>query len=581
MLTSRWIRKIGLAATTAILAALSLPPFDVWALMWFAVVPLLVAIRDLPPRQSFALGLFSGTVLNYAGFHWCVEMMREFSALGPLSYLVMLAMALYQGVIWGVWCAALRWPHWRGPVALRYSASAAAFVALEFFYPIVFPWYLANSQYTRPEVTSVVELAGVSLLSLLIVLVNLGLARAFLELPGESCPGSETQGSGSVLWPLGSSGRARWAPLLLAAVAMGSALFWHAVRAPMVERALADSDRLRIGMVQPNHWIGRISPEDGLADYQRLTFGLVQEQNEEGTPLDLVLWPESAVLTRPPEHHRKPAEDSELVLEQVGALPRYPVDATWVRPDPSEPEGTAFGWPPPSPSARLAVQRGHDVPILFGTTTYDPSPSARGPIPGRPPAYNSALLLGSGGEVLGSAPKVKLLLFGETIPFSNYFPQVYRLLPLASALLPGEAPTVLDFLGHRLGVMICYEDLLPWFHYDLAKGSPQVLLNLTNDAWFGKTAEAAAHLALAQLRAVEGRVYLLRSTTTGISAVVDPFGRVVAAIPQDEVGTLAYSVALSDIETLFERYGDTVAWGALLGCLALLAFSGWSKTRRP
>ena len=195
-------------------------------------------------------------------------------------------------------------------------------------------------------------------------------------------------------------------------------------------------------------------------------------------------------------------------------------------------------------------------------------------MPGRPPLYNCGVMIDEEGKVVGIAPKVELLLFGETIPFSKYFPQVYQILPLASALLAGEGPEVFQFREFRLGIMICYEDLLPWFHYELAQGRPQILLNLTNDAWFGKTGEAAAHLALAKLRSVEGRVPLVRSTSSGISAFVDATGKVMGEIGMNQRGVLRRDVALLDIETPFERFGNVVVW---LGLLALLIFLGITR----
>jgi len=183
-------------------------------------------------------------------------------------------------------------------------------------------------------------------------------------------------------------------------------------------------------------------------------------------------------------------------------------------------------------------------------------------------------MIDSTGSVVGIAPKVKLLLFGETIPFSSYFPQVYQILPLASALIPGTEAVVIDYKGARLGMMICYEDLLPDFHFELAKKNPQVLLNLTNDSWFGKTVEPEAHLALSKFRTVEGRTYLVRSTPSGVSCFVDATGEVVGRIGVDEVGTLQHSVPLLDIETGFERFGDSVVW---LGLFLVLLHLGLNR----
>ena len=188
---------------------------------------------------------------------------------------------------------------------------------------------------------------------------------------------------------------------------------------------------------------------------------------------------------------------------------------------------------------------------------------------GAPPLYNCAVLVDSAGAVLGAVEKVKLLMFGETIPGSGVFPGVYKLLPSASCLLSGREAQIITLGQARLGIMICYEDLLPWFHYPLAQKKPQILLNLTNDAWFGRTAEPYCHMALSTLRAVEGRCYLIRSTPSGISVVIDPYGQQIASIPSDQEGSLREEVSLLDVTTGFERWGDTVAWISMLYLVGL------------
>ena len=364
------------------------------------------------------------------------------------------------------------------------------------------------------------------------------------------------------MWPLPVSKSDR-----LGLVGVGVLIFsfcwgYSVLRNSQIEQLQKDAPKLSIGLVQPNHWIKQTTPVEALHDYQRLALELVENSEKEGKPLDFMMWPESAVRTPAPRYLSSRGPGNEADIE------RLPLDLVQVFP------GTTR--PAPSLAAEragrfeiLAIQRAHSVPILFGSTLRNWSPEVKGPIPGRPPLYNCGVMIDEEGKVVGVAPKVELLLFGETIPFSEYFPQVYQILPLASALLPGKGPEVFQFRDFRLGIMICYEDLLPWFHYKLAKGRPQVLLNLTNDAWFGKTGEAAAHLALAKLRSVEGRVPLIRSTSSGISAFVDATGRVTGQIGMDQQGVLRRDVALLDVETPFERFGDTVVW---LGLLAVLVF---------
>ncbi len=517
------------------------------------------------------LGAITGTVTNYLAFRWCLELMERFSKLGPAAYLIMLAMSVYQCIPWALWCGFLRTPsrtRERPGTLVSVALACSLFVAMEYFFPIIFPWYLANTQHTRPEVLSPIELGGVSLLTLLMVLVGTLLARALLP----STPDEPT-----AVWPFPWSRARGW--LVLAAVAV-FAFPWaaHQGLKSRVESAMATAPKLAVGLVQPNEWIGSHPSIQGLQAYQRMTEQLARECAEKGQSLDLVLWPESAVRTPPGRIERQLEGVSEPVIEQSGRLLRYPLDVTRIFPSFTVPAASLAEEGPVDREDLLAPQRGHSVPILFGTTLEDLNPNARGPIPGRAPLYNCGVLIDGTGKVLGAVKKVKLLIFGETIPGSAMFPSVYRLLPAASALLPGEETEVISFGEARLGIMICYEDLLPWLHFQLAKKSPQILLNLTNDAWFGRTAEPECHLALSTLRSVEGRCYLIRSTPSGVSAVVDPWGQIIARIPSDQAGTLRQEVELLDIPTLFERWGDWVAWLSLVLMLGLGAYA-WTPRR--
>ena len=576
MLTKNRFTGILGATLSGLLLYGALSPHDHWLLAWFALVPLLCSLSGATVRRAALLGGVTGTVVNFFAFHWCIELMETFSNLGPGSYLIMLLMAVYQAVPWALWCAFLRapGPQVENPRRRRIGFavfSVSLFVALEYFYPIIFPWYLANTQHMRPELLSIIEVGGVSSLSMVMLIVNFCLARALV---------GEPQEVPNRLWPIQSEKPLVWRWLLPVPIILVALLAWDGLRVPQVERQLQGSPRLELGLVQPKEWIRSGPSIEGLHKYQVLTHQLVEKAAASGRPLDLILWPESAVRTPPGLIERAPKElNGQTVLEPPGRLTQYPIDVTRLVPSFTVPNESLELERGASTEDLLAIQRGHSVPILFGTSLVDLDPNAEAPIPGRAPLYNCGILIDENGEVLGAVKKVKLLLFGETIPGSAHFPWIYSVLPAASALLPGTDPEVISFRGSRLGIMICYEDLLPWFHYTLAKKDPQILLNLTNDAWFGRTAEPGAHLALSKLRAVEGRCYLVRSTPTGISAVVDSFGKMVGEIPSGQSGTLQRTVVLSDVKTGFERWGDTIAWLSLLFSLVYGVFWWTSRAR--
>jgi len=222
---------------------------------------------------------------------------------------------------------------------------------------------------------------------------------------------------------------------------------------------------------------------------------------------------------------------------------------------------------------RNAAIRGFSTPLLFGAITYDERPD------GSKAFYNTALLVEPDGRVLGRYDKNYLLIFGEYLPFADTFPFLRKWLPEAGDFEAGKDVEVFHLGNARIGVMICYEDIIPSFTRRLAGLNPGLLVNITNDAWFGKTSEPALHLQLATFRAIENRLFLVRSTNTGISAIVDPVGRIVKQTSIYNPETLLGEVAVLSGDTIYRRYGDVFAW-ACCGILVLLVGGAILRRRR-
>ncbi len=141
--------------------------------------------------------------------------------------------------------------------------------------------------------------------------------------------------------------------------------------------------------------------------------------------------------------------------------------------------------------------------------------------------FNSALLSDKEGAIHGRYDKQYLLAFGEYLPLGDTFPVLYEWSPNSGHLSAGNALDPLTYGTHTISALICYEDILPGYVNEMVQhADPDLLVNLTNDTWFGDSTEPWIHLALAKLRAVEHRRYLVRSTNSGVSAIVDPVGRV-------------------------------------------------------
>ena len=224
---------------------------------------------------------------------------------------------------------------------------------------------------------------------------------------------------------------------------------------------------------------------------------------------------------------------------------------------------------------RSSPRRGFAVPLLFGALSHR-APLSAGESGRCEDCYNSAVLLDSAGTIAAVHDKAFLLAFGEYMPFGETFPWLYELSPETSRFRAGTrtSPIVYDF-GHgrlaRIGMLICYEDLLPRHAKKVAAHNPNVFINLTNDAWFGQTAEPEHHLNLALLRSVEYRRWLVRSTNTGISVFIDAVGRRTAETQLTGEETLLAAVPLLESRTPYAVLGD---W-PLLVLAALVAFAAF------
>jgi apolipoprotein N-acyltransferase len=319
------------------------------------------------------------------------------------------------------------------------------------------------------------------------------------------------------------------------AVAGGALLFtlvYGAIRIPMVESKIEQAKKLDVGIVQTNLGARDKAAKRGefIRRHQQMTLDLLREE----PGLDLIVWPESA-------YNR------------------------WIHRD--------------EKNLRATVTDGITVPLIFGALTYDEGTRAE---PERR-TYNTAVATSSTGDVLQLFDKVELLVFGETLPFVDTFPQIKRWLPRSSTFTRGSRFVNFEVAGTELMPMICYEDIIPSFVRKMWRtaGIPEALVNVTNDSWYGDTHEPLIHLVLATFRSIETRRALIRSTNTGISAFVDPVGRMTKRSGQWTQETLVEEVPLIEdgSTTVYMMFGDVIGWLSLLA-IVMGAFKAFGLKRR-
>lgn len=184
--------------------------------------------------------------------------------------------------------------------------------------------------------------------------------------------------------------------------------------------------------------------------------------------------------------------------------------------------------------------------------------------------YNSARLTRPDGTDGGRYDKMHLVPFGEYTPYKPLFFFAGKLLD-DLPFVPGLSRHALSSDGHRYGVFICYESIFGDEVRGLTDDGAQVLVNLSDDGWYGDSSAPWEHLDMARMRAIENDRWLLRSTNTGVTAVVDPHGRITARLPRHVRSSLAADFGFRDSRTLYARFGDWVGWMCAAVSIVVLA----------
>jgi len=185
--------------------------------------------------------------------------------------------------------------------------------------------------------------------------------------------------------------------------------------------------------------------------------------------------------------------------------------------------------------------------------------------------YNSGSLVAPDGEWLSRYDKVHLVPFGEYVPFKRMFAFAGGLTKEVGDFAAGTSRSPLEADGAKLGVFICYESIFPDEVRQSAANGAQVFVNISNDGWYGDSGAYAQHLKQARMRAVENSRWLLRDTNTGVTASIDPYGRIVASLPRKTRSALQAPYALANDTTFYTRHGDLFAMlCAIISVVAVL-----------
>jgi apolipoprotein N-acyltransferase len=478
-----------------------------WPLLTVAWVPLLIYVTSAPRRQALVCTLLTGLGHFVLQLYWIVFVLGHYGGL-PLfvSIPALLLLSLYMTSYLLVFVLLTQL------FVTRFSAHASLWLL---------PAAWVGMEYLRSLV-----LTGFPWM-------DMGYGVASVPLLYQSADIWGHAGISYLLLLVNSffllSSRAAWQrksvlPLALPLVLVcGVAISYSPWRWRQVEASFAGQEVLNIAVVQ-----GNVEQKQKwqLARARSTVSGYVQQSlqlmdDDHGLRPDLLVWPETA-------------------------LPFFPINN-----------------PLQIPVEELV--RDNNVQLLSGAPWYTKS----GPGPKDIRYYNSALLFDSSGSIVARSSKNHLVPFGEYVPLKKFLPFIAPLVEAVGDFSRGEIRDALPVKSARLGVLICFESIFPGLSRKWVDAGANVLVNITNDAWYGNSIAPYQTLAMTRLRAVETRRSVVRSANTGFSGFIDPLGRITEQSPLFVSYGATRPVILMQERTLFVRWGYLFAPGCLLLVAAL------------
>jgi len=492
------IKKLDLAlcALTGVLYPLTFMIPYAGILSFVLLIPLFWAIENKSAGDSFKLGLLAGLISNLIGTYWLIGTLSRFGGFPILvSIVFIVVLSAYSGLSFGLFSyISSRLGFFKKPGVLSVLLVASVWTSIEYLFPFLFPYGVSNSLADYVALIQIFDLFGVYALSFVIVIVNLTLMRVIKSTMGDM--------------------RVPAAELALSAALLAATLLYGHFRIAAVDGEIARAQKIKVGMVQANFdFLEKTENQEHIVTQRH------KEMSRELESVDLIIWPETSI-----QAWFSNESDYLLVRDEMGV---------------PDMEGKYF--------------------IVGGMSFTPMDPDAVVLTDENLIKYNTAFLTNSDGVILGRYHKIKLLLFGEYLPFTQFIPALKNISPASGDFTPGDEFELFEIeeKNIRIAPIICYEDIIPSFSRKFVDKGANLIVNVTNDAWFGKTIAPYQHLFISIPRAVETRRYLLRSTNTGISAIIDPVGRVVSKTDTFIQTNLVGQVGLMEGgKTLYTRIGD-------------------------
>ena len=543
-------RLLAAGLVSAILLDLPFPlagPLPVWRTIfaWFALVPLLVGLlrmpADFPGKRlrwllgwSFLAGWWTGAVWFGSNCYWVYNTMYSYGNMSQTMAVVCLVLfSLYLGFWFGVFALALavvqRAARSKGYFWLALAAIPFLWTAMEFAIARVpeFPWdQLGYSQVDNGLLTRLAPWVGVYGISFVLAAVNALLAAALL--PGK----------------LGEKRRGAYFSASRYCGGLGIAIAFVGCAGFLIRPPRIPTEATAV-LVQPNLDVNKddvwVGPE---WDRHIAAFG---QLGAETCKTSIAGIPETGASILTPECLLPPALPSLIVWPESPAPFRD-----------SDPRFRA---------AMAEIGKADKAPLIVGDIGMDLDAGHRYHF------YNSASVIAPDGRFVGRYDKIHLVPFGEYIPFRKLLFFAHQLTENLSDMGDGADRKTFAIDGHRYGIFICYEAVFGDEIRQFALNGAQVLVNISDDGWYGDTSAPWQHLNMARMRALENRRWILRDTNSGVTSAIDPYGTVRQSIARHRVDALAAQYGYNSGLTFYTAHGDLLPALCAILSLALLIWS--------
>lgn len=540
----RWksIRLWGAAVLSAALLELPFPiagPMPPWRSVfgWFGLAPLLWAILSPvcreskhPLRRAFLMAYLCGFLWYMGNCYWVRDTMLRYGDMPTgAPTLLLIAFSLVLGLYFGLFGLGVTLVRQAtGEIGRALIAAPFLWVALDLAASRItsVPWdQFGYSQVDNAFVNQLAPWTGVYGITFLLVGVNAVIAGG-LVITGKRI---RLLASGFLLALTGFTGIIHQPPKAL----------------PSATAVLVQPN-LDVG--GDNDWVGPGQWDQHIAEFKRLASeeckGYIAGIPQTGAPSGEVMCPPYS--THP-----------DLVVWPEAPAPFTDVDPRFQK-------------------AMALIAQAEEAPLIVGGIGMD----YHSPAEGSADYYNSAMVIGADGNRVDRYDKIHLVPFGEYIPFHQYLTFAHKLTGRVSSFSRGERRGAFRLNGHYYGVFICYEAVFADEVRHFAQLGAEVLVNISDDGWYGDTSAPWQHLNMVRMRAIENRRWLLRATNSGVTAAIDPYGRVRQSIPRHQTDALPARYGFRSDVTFYSAHGDVFAWVCAFASLGLL-FYGLNRAGSP